>query len=330
MASENDKTQPEPRMHRMIREGLRHDGRRSEEADELIREIMDGFRWSFARPRLEREPRRGDKSNPLNLIDEFVNRRWEEAKAALQPIKDRTESNPRQKALLNRLYSPTTPLTDGDIYDLYQQLLRRRPTLSRKWHHLLEVCYELTVQADIVETASDCLHPEIYRELPPERAGLLVLHNYRSWFVHGFALAERVQQAIEKTALLYTTDTAERNALFNLYRRRIAREVTGMIREHRTEFAHGTIRSQIGSAMTTDGLWEGFLEDRRTLADQIFGWDYPSQARIALSGHFNDHICFMSAALDHLGTILQDFEKSLLELRIIRALRAEIRTRARP
>lgn len=326
-ASEADETQSDSRMLRMMRESFRRQGRPVEEADEFFRETMEGIRASFGRPRLEREPRHGDKNNPLNLIDEFVNRRKKEAKAALQPIKDRVDSSPQRKALRNRLYSPTTPLTDHDMYDLYEQLRRGEPTLGKKWHGLLEVCYELTIQVDIVETASDCLHPEIYQDLPPERAGLFALHNYRSWFMHGFALAEWVRQAIEKTVLLYTTKTVEKNALLNPYKRRIAREVINAIREERNEFAHA-IKSDAGSSMTSAGFWESSLRSSRTLADKLFATHYVAHARMALEGDYYKYIRISSIPLDHLGTILQDFERGLLGLRLIRALRAEIGTRS--
>ena len=96
-------------------------------------------------------------------IDDFVGHRWEDAKEALRKL---------DGDFVSRLESEHGLQTLGlDMPQLYSAGARPKRLLSKKWHHLLEACSELAMQAWNVRVAATSLTAEANTGLSSYEAG---------------------------------------------------------------------------------------------------------------------------------------------------------------
>ena len=115
-------------------------------------------------------------------IDAFVNHRWEDAKEALRKL---------DSDFVSRLESEHRLQTLGlGMPQQYSAGDRPKRLLSKKWHHLLEACLELTMQARNVQVAATSLTADENAGLSSYEAGTRADYHFRSWFIHATALTE--------------------------------------------------------------------------------------------------------------------------------------------
>ena len=129
-------------------------------------------------------------------INDFVDHRWENAKDALRKLDgdfvSRLESEQRVANVRARYASAINSAGK-----------RPKQLLSKEWHHLLEACSELTMQAWNVQVAATSLTAKANVGMSSYEAGLRADYYFRSWFIHATALTERTDDVIRKAADVY-------------------------------------------------------------------------------------------------------------------------------
>ena len=125
-------------------------------------------------------------------IDDFVDHRWENAKDALRKL---------DGDFVSRLESEHRLQTLGlGMPQRYSAGKRPKQLLSKEWHHLLEACSELTMQAWNVQVAATSLTAKANVGMSSYEAGLRADYYFRSWFIHATALTKRTDDVIRKAA----------------------------------------------------------------------------------------------------------------------------------
>ena len=239
---------------------------------------------------------------PIASIDDFVEHRWADAKAVLRKLDgrfvDHLESAVRLEAL-----ELTTPWPD---------IVQRRPRqrLSTEWHRLLEACFELTMQARILQVSAVSLTTDANRGMPRDEIGRRASYHFRSWFIHTNTLAERANAVIGCTTEVYLADRGAGTELARRQKERVRQEVIERFKEQRHEYAHGARRSW-GSAMTEDQYWESNVSIG--MLPQIFldDFHYPGEGERLESGKYELFAAETQVVFDCLGGILLELESEL-------------------
>ena len=243
----------------------------------------------------------------MATIDDFVSHRWEDAKAELKKrdieFVDKVESKHQLDKL--GLYAPKHPLGIGDIP-------KRR--LSRSWHRLLEACFELTMQAEHVETAAVGLTASANVHLTHMEIAKRSNYHFRSWFIHVHTLGERTQNVIHRTAQTYASDPKLADKLAKRYKRRVDQEIINPRRHVRNQYAHGMTdqsRSWASGITEVEG-WEGLVAIGMTPQMHRAELGYPADANDILSGKYEYFIDATTEKFDIIGSILQDLETEIV------------------
>ena len=183
----------------------------------------------------------------LTTIDVFVNRRWGDAKEVLRGL---------DGDFVSRLESEQRLQTLGlDMPKAHGVGFTPKKRLSKQWHHLLEACLELTMQAWKVKVAADAMTPEANAELPPHEAGARSDYHFRSWFIHAQALTERASDVIRKTTEVYIAEATNRSEIAKRYTARVRQEISKIVDRQRNDYVHP--RRSWASGITENQLWEG-------------------------------------------------------------------------
>ena len=235
-------------------------------------------------------------------IEDFVNRRWVDAKNALRELDSEFVSRIESQVRLNAL-NLATPWSSNE--------LERKPyrRLSKSWHNLLEACAELLMQVSFLEESTTVFAGDVHDDTPSIRAGRQALFHFRSWVINAQALTERVCGVIDCSARVYISDQQERKELSSPYKNRV-QEISGQIREIRNEYLHGN--KSWAKGITEDQLWEGIVAcglAPRKFHDEFI---YPEQGDFLKSGKYQ---YFGDGTMDlenRLGLILEEFEHSIL------------------
>ena len=134
-------------------------------------------------------------------LDDFVDHRWEDAKEELRKL---------DSDFVSRLESELRLQTLGlGMPQQYSTGKRPKQLLSKEWHHLLEACSELTMQAWNVQVAATSLTAKANVGMSSYEAGLRADYHFRSWFIHATALTERTDDVIRKAADVYIAEPAK-------------------------------------------------------------------------------------------------------------------------
>ncbi len=241
----------------------------------------------------------GMKGNIVTSIDDFVNRRWTDAKRALRELDPDFVSSLESEHCL-QLMGLSMPRQYG---------VEPRPdkSLSTEWHRLLEACHELTMQACSLQMAAVSMTADANRGMSQVEVGKRADYHFRSWFIHGFALAERTEDVIKKTADVYVDVTDDANEVTKRYHAQVTQRVTRRIKDQRNTYAHGGTRSW-GSGITEDHLWEGMVTIRVTPKRFLAEFHYPAEADFVTTGKYDGYVEETEKILDCLGSILQELE----------------------
>ena len=240
-------------------------------------------------------------------IEDFVSHRWEDAKAELKKRDPEFVGKAESEHRLNKLglYAPQHPLGIEDFS------IRR---LSKPWHRLLEACFELTMQAEHVETAAVYLTACANRQLAHIEIGKRSSYHLRSWFIHAHTLGERTQSVIQKTAQVYVPDPKSVNKLASLYGKRAYQDIIGPIRSRRNQYAHGkTDQSRSwAKGITEDEGWEGLVAIGMTPQMHRTEFGYPTEANDVLSGKYEHFMDATTEIFGIVGSILHDLEAEIV------------------
>ena len=159
-------------------------------------------------------------------IDEFVHRRWVDAKSKLR------ELDPDFVAKLetvNRLEKIN--LTPHQPYDLARRPKRH---LSSEWHRLLEACFEMTLQASILHTSAVHLTPDANRVLAVNVIGQQANYHIPSWFGHAITLAERGEEVIRCTSTVYVAELGARKKLIANFENHVRDKISDALKTDET------------------------------------------------------------------------------------------------
>ena len=202
-------------------------------------------------------------------IDDYVSHRWEDAKEALRKL---------DGEFVNRSESEHRLQTLGlDMPQLYSAGDRPKRLLSKKWHHLLEACLELTMQAWNVQVAATSLTAKANVGMSSYEAGLRADYYFRSWFIHATALTERTDDVIRKATDVYIAEPAMRKEVAKRHKTSVYQQITNRIDRQRNDYVHA--RRSWAKALTEDQLWEGQVTIGMTPAKFLEEFHYPAQGK---------------------------------------------------
>ncbi len=212
-----------------------------EYATELAATLFKDLSFQLARPESKREPRCLDDSDPINLVDEFIHHRWEEAAVEVERLEAEKQAKPEYEEVVARgLAEDATPEEVGQLWNW-------RPILSTEWNRLLESCYEMALLMDMVELAEDQQRPQWIIRLPYDWAGAHLVYHQRAWFVHAFAMVERTVDMMRCMAQVYAPDNEEASVIERLHEKRVS-AIKQILEVKRNEAAHGGIPFQLDEA----------------------------------------------------------------------------------
>ena len=247
--------------------------------------------------------RRGHPRGTVGLasIEDFVNHRWIDAKAALRKLDSDFVSRIEATVRLNAL-NLAAPWSFNE--------LERYPSwrLGKEWHNLLEECAELVMQLSFVEESTAVLAEDFQSGVPSVRTGRQALFHFRSWAIHAQTLIERTCSAINSTIRVYVDNQNIRNEIGKPYTDRV-REVSKHIRCVRNDYVHPN-RSW-AKGITEDQLWESVVAYGLTPGRIHNEFVYPEQGDFLKSGKYNYFADGTTDILNRIGLILEEFETSL-------------------
>ena len=124
----------------------------------------------------------------MTELNEFVNRRYEEARHQLCAlIAPQTRLQLEEEMRLESVgLSPANP----------QLVNFNWPSLGSGWHALLEECLELSMVHDSLLTAAVLLGRKSNDGRTKRELGLEAIYHFRAWFAYALATAERLDVVV--------------------------------------------------------------------------------------------------------------------------------------
>ena len=237
----------------------------------------------------------------MNTIDDFVNRRCQDAKCRLRRLDsefvDKVESTVRLQSV--GLSTPWVP----DVGDAP----RRR--LPKQWHRLLESCLELTMEASRLKVSAQSLGANAYLEMDPVDVGKRADYHLPSWFTHAVTLSERAKDVIRQTAKTYVGDGKTIKALSRRYEKQVEQEFT-RIRTLRNQFVHGGARP-LASPITKGDFWESNVAAGMTPQMFLGEIRYSLECDRLRAGKYGMFVAETTSLCDSLGSILGSLQGDL-------------------
>ena len=237
----------------------------------------------------------------MNTIDDFVERRWRDAKCALRRLDsefvDRVESTVRlQSAGL------ATPWQ----FDIAEAPSRR---LSTEWHRLLKACLDLTMEVSRLQVAAQGLRADAYQGMAPVDVGQRAEYHLSSWFTRAVTLSERTNEVIEQTVKTYLADSKPADKLVQRYRERVD-QACRRYKTLRNDFVHAT-PSSLASVVTSEDLWESNVAGGMTPEMFLNEFRYPDEYVRLRDGKYGVVATETEFLCDSLGSILGSLENDL-------------------
>lgn len=234
-------------------------------------------------------------------VDDFVNRRWDDARETLVKLAPDSVSS---------LESEHRPQVLG--LDMPQQFTigdRPKRILSKKWHRVLEACLELTMQSRNLQVAAISLTADACEGFSRTEAGMRADYHFRSWFIHVAALSERTCDVIRKTAEEYIAESGKRTEVTKRYQNKVYEQVTKHVDQQRNNFLHA--KRSWASGSTEEGLWEGQVTEGMILVKFLEEFHYPTVGSHVMAGKYGGLVCGTSEMLSCIGKSLRKFELEL-------------------
>ena len=232
-------------------------------------------------------------------INDFVERRWADAKGELQKLDPdfvrRSEETVRLQGL------------GLEALDFSHNPKRR---LSREWHILLEDCDELVRKASVLQTAIDCFIADSGGGMSSGDIGRRFFYHMQSWFIHAQALAEYTQRVFSSTTKLYFRDSETGKKIANRHIESVRCQVTRWVEQGRIKFVHATGKS-LSTGITEDDLWEGSVAAGLTPQISHDEFTDPIMGEQVKSGKYRLLADANGTVLERTGRILQELEEDI-------------------
>lgn len=235
-------------------------------------------------------------------IDDFVNHRWADAKEALRNL---------DRDFVYKLEFEVR-LQDSGLEPPWESVVDETPSqrLSSQWHHLLEACVELNMQAETVQVAAVSLTPQANSALSDCEAGKRIHYHHRSWFIHVAVLAERTDDVIRKATELYILDPEKRMEVAKRHHAKVYDQIKSNVDQQRNEYVHPR-RSWV-KGVTEDQLWEKLVSGGMTPSKLLAEFHYPERGITVKGGKYNSFGDESTKIFDSVGAILQELEADLI------------------
>ena len=235
-------------------------------------------------------------------IDDFVSNRWADAEEALRKLDpdfvDQLDSLVRLERL--KLYGPPNWHMTAD------QLPKKR--LPKKWHSLLEACYELTVQTRHYQTAVRNMTSEAAKGMSDIEAGEQFDYSFHTWVFYQGAVIEHAKTVITWVSKIYKSCRQSPNQLKKQYHRK-ADALKERNETERNAVVHGG--GFTSQAMTEGQFWERtfaigmlprhFLDESR----------YVEAGRRVNSGYYDFMSTLPSIFFGAVASVLHDLENEI-------------------
>ncbi len=246
----------------------------------------------------------------MPTIDDFVNNRWADAKEALiqrdpeyvRKVEDLVKEDESKSHLI--VLSP-------EAIPTFEVKETPRKPLTTKWHKLLESCYEMTMQADIIRVIATSLTGSQIKHAPNEIAGRLFLYHFRSFPIHVKVLFERAHDVIRKSAEVYLSNRRSIEQLAVRYRQAINQETPDFLNEIRNSYVHARKQNWAGK-VTAEHSWEPAVVIGQTPRIALEALLYPQLGSQFKSGKYAYFADAAEIILEGFGTILHNFEDDLI------------------
>ena len=240
----------------------------------------------------------------MATIDDFMDHRWEDAKAALRELDPDFVSN----------LESTVRLQEGGLAPPWGDAMSERKTqqrLSTEWHRLLEACQGLTMEALLLQGTAVDLTAAANSDLRPVEAGRRFFHHFSSLFGHATTLTECAQAVITHTAALYVADLEKRATLVKSYKERVNQEITKKVKPMRNDLLHVKTRPWASAIITKDSLWEPSVAVGLTPQKSLVVSIFPLFGSYVASGKYDECVDIATRILDSLSGILQSLESEI-------------------
>ena len=235
-------------------------------------------------------------------IEDFMNHRWADAKEVLRQLDsdfvDKLENDVRLGIL--RLVSPPRREVIG----------RPKQRLSPQWHRLLEACYELVRQVDILSASVACLTEDGSKGSDPIEIAKQHDYHFRSWVIHAFTLCDHTDEVIKWSTKAYISDSTEQKNITARHRESVKREIQNRLRKLRNDYVHPANRSW-SEAVTKKGYWEGCVALGITPRKHLEEFYYSDEAKRVSPGIYSEAVTETERIFECLGSILHELEADI-------------------
>ena len=132
-------------------------------------------------------------------IDDFINRRWADAKEEMRGLDPHFVATYEDVAAKGKAEDSSLAVPNPALWlpgrGLVDFFVHREPRkrLSKKWYRLFEACYSLSDQASIARTAAKHMTAQTYQTLRDVDTGMLANYHFHSWVIHLKTLCDRVK-----------------------------------------------------------------------------------------------------------------------------------------
>ena len=144
-------------------------------------------------------------------IDDFVRNRWADAKEALRELDSDFVSALESRLEMERigLWAPPVMVSNSE----------KQPTkrLSKRWHSLLEACFELTVMTRNYQACCRNLTSDAVSGMDDFEAGRLFAYSYYTWVFYQDAVIEHTKTIISHVSRVYGARDGTPTQLKKLY-----------------------------------------------------------------------------------------------------------------
>ena len=220
-------------------------------------------------------------------FNDFINCRWSDAKEMVRNL------DPDYLSKVESVDASVAP----------------KQRLSKKWHHLLEACFELHMEANRVRFTSENLRARAHKTSPIIESGRITDFCIRSWFIHALALAERTDGLIDKTVGVYVSCQSAGKEISKRHKQMVEEQVGRWVRKQRNDYVHPN--RSITAGITEDQHWELSTAAGPSTLNVAERSLFQNRGVRVKQGEFNFFDDWTTMVIERLGTILNDFEKDL-------------------
>ena len=225
-------------------------------------------------------------------IDDFVRNRWADAKEALRELDPDYVSTMETQLGMERAKSDNQP----------------KNRLPKRWHELLEACFELTVTTRNYQTCYTGMSSEGVSGMSDSEAGKMFLYAFHTGLLYQHAVIEHTEKVVSYVLRIYGAREGTRNQLKKAHQHwaKLAKKRT---KEGRNAIAHG-------GGLVSRGITEGQIWEPNVVLgiypSVVLDHHYVNSGQDVRSGRY-DQIAHRGPQdfLDEVARRLHDFEQGI-------------------